>query len=56
MFKGTMALMTGAGIGVDYSALRAKGTKIVKTGGQGQWALRPDADAQRGRSWHSPRW
>jgi ribonucleoside-diphosphate reductase alpha chain len=34
MFKGTMALMTGAGIGVDYSALRAKGTPIVKTGGK----------------------
>lgn len=33
MYKGTMALMTGAGIGVDYSALRAKGTVIKKTGG-----------------------
>lgn len=33
MNKATMALMTGAGIGVDYSELRAEGKKIRKTGG-----------------------
>jgi len=31
--KASMALMTGAGIGVNYSALRAKGKLIRKTGG-----------------------
>jgi ribonucleoside-diphosphate reductase alpha chain len=31
--KSSMALMTGAGIGVNYSALRAKGKPIRKTGG-----------------------
>lgn len=34
MQKITLALMTGAGIGVDYSAVRAEGSKIRKTGGQ----------------------
>jgi ribonucleoside-diphosphate reductase alpha chain len=33
MHKATMALMTGAGIGVDYSDVRARGTVIRKTGG-----------------------
>lgn len=33
MYKATMALMTGAGIGVDYSALRERGAVIKKTGG-----------------------
>lgn len=34
MQKITMALMTGAGIGVDYSDVRPKGSKIRKTGGK----------------------
>ncbi len=34
MHKAAMALMTGAGIGVDYSDLRASGTPIKKTGGE----------------------
>lgn len=34
MSNAGMALMTGAGIGVDYSALRASGTPIKKTGGE----------------------
>lgn len=33
MQKSTMALMTGAGIGVDYSIIRPEGSKIRKTGG-----------------------
>lgn len=33
MHNATLALMTGAGIGVDYSDVRAKGTPIVRTGG-----------------------
>lgn len=33
MQKGTMALMTGAGIGVDYSDIREEGSIIRKTGG-----------------------
>jgi ribonucleoside-diphosphate reductase alpha chain len=33
MYKATMALMTGAGIGVDYSDVRKRGSKIRKTGG-----------------------
>lgn len=33
MRKSTMALMTGAGIGVDYSEIRAAGTPISRTGG-----------------------
>lgn len=33
MSKGTMALMTGAGVGVDYSQVRARGKTIRKTGG-----------------------
>jgi len=33
MHNATMALMTGAGIGVDYSNLRPKGKPIRKTGG-----------------------
>lgn len=33
MQKTTMALMTGAGIGVDYSDIRAEGKLIRKTGG-----------------------
>lgn len=31
--KASMALMTGAGIGVDYSTIRSKGSLIRKTGG-----------------------
>lgn len=31
--KATMALMTGAGIGIDYSAIRPEGSLIRKTGG-----------------------
>lgn len=34
LHKAGMALMTGAGIGIDYSAVRAKGSKISRTGGQ----------------------
>src|ERR1017187_9746778 len=33
MQKCTMALMTGAGIGIDYSGVRAEGKPIRKTGG-----------------------
>jgi ribonucleoside-diphosphate reductase alpha chain len=33
MQKATMALMTGAGIGVDYSAIRPEGAPISRTGG-----------------------
>lgn len=33
MYKATMALMTGAGIGIDYSDLRERGAIIKKTGG-----------------------
>jgi ribonucleoside-diphosphate reductase alpha chain len=33
MYKSSMALMTGAGIGVVYSDLREKGSSIKKTGG-----------------------
>lgn len=33
MYKSTMALMTGAGIGIVYSDLRPRGTRIRKTGG-----------------------
>jgi ribonucleoside-diphosphate reductase alpha chain len=33
MQKSTMALMTGAGIGIDYSLVRAEGKIIRKTGG-----------------------
>jgi ribonucleoside-diphosphate reductase alpha chain len=33
MRKCTMALMTGAGIGIDYSAIRAEGRLVRKTGG-----------------------
>jgi ribonucleoside-diphosphate reductase alpha chain len=33
MHKATMALMTGAGIGVVYSDVRARGSKITRTGG-----------------------
>jgi ribonucleoside-diphosphate reductase alpha chain len=33
MQKATMALMTGAGIGIDYSDIRAEGKSIRKTGG-----------------------
>lgn len=34
MQKSTMALMTGAGIGIDYSDVRAEGKSIRKTGGK----------------------
>lgn len=34
MQKITSALMTGGGIGIDYSLLRGKGAKIHKTGGE----------------------
>jgi ribonucleoside-diphosphate reductase alpha chain len=33
MHKATMALMTGAGIGVDYSDVRPKGSLVKRTGG-----------------------
>lgn len=33
MYKNTMGLMTGAGIGTDYSLLRGEGKPIKKTGG-----------------------
>ena len=33
MQKATMALMTGAGIGIDYSSVRGEGKPIRKTGG-----------------------
>lgn len=33
LHKSAMALMTGAGIGIDYSDVRAEGRKIRKTGG-----------------------
>lgn len=34
MYKGTLSLMTGGGIGCDYSAVREKGRLIRKTGGE----------------------
>jgi ribonucleoside-diphosphate reductase alpha chain len=34
MYKITSALMTGGGIGVDYSALRPKGALVKRTGGE----------------------
>lgn len=34
MYKSTLALMTGGGIGCDYSDIRAEGRLIRKTGGQ----------------------
>jgi ribonucleoside-diphosphate reductase alpha chain len=34
LHKASMALMTGAGIGVDYSAVRAEGSHISRTGGK----------------------
>jgi ribonucleoside-diphosphate reductase alpha chain len=33
LHKSSMALMTGAGIGIDYSGIRSRGSKIRKTGG-----------------------
>ncbi len=33
LHKASMALMTGAGIGIDYSGIRPEGAKIRKTGG-----------------------
>lgn len=33
MHKSTMALMTGAGIGIDYSGVRCRGSVVGKTGG-----------------------
>lgn len=33
LHKSAMALMTGAGIGIDYSDVRSKGTPIKRTGG-----------------------
>ncbi len=33
LHKASMALMTGAGIGIDYSDVRPNGTPIIKTGG-----------------------
>lgn len=39
MQKATMALMTGGGIGFDYSALRPKGTPIKGTGGSSTGAI-----------------
>lgn len=33
LYKASMSLMTGAGIGTDYSNIRPKGAKIAKTGG-----------------------
>jgi ribonucleoside-diphosphate reductase alpha chain len=33
MYRSTMALMTGAGVGIVYSGLRAENTKIRRTGG-----------------------
>lgn len=33
LYKSSMSLMTGAGIGIDYSDVRPKGTPIKKTGG-----------------------
>ncbi|WP_301930910.1 ribonucleotide reductase N-terminal alpha domain-containing protein [Ferruginibacter sp.] len=33
LHRAAMALMTGAGIGIDYSNVRANGTPILKTGG-----------------------
>lgn len=43
LHKSSMALMTGAGIGVDYSAVRAEGSAISRTGGK---ATGPNALAQ----------
>jgi ribonucleoside-diphosphate reductase alpha chain len=34
MHKSSLALMTGAGIGIDYSAVRAEGSLISRTGGE----------------------
>jgi ribonucleoside-diphosphate reductase alpha chain len=33
LHNGAMGLMTGAGIGVNYSQIRPKGSKVMKTGG-----------------------
>lgn len=43
LHKASMALMTGAGIGVDYSAVRPEGSSISRTGGK---ATGPNALAQ----------
>ena len=34
LYKSSMALMTGAGIGVDYSGIREEGANIARTGGK----------------------
>lgn len=39
MRKAGMALMTGAGIGIDYSDIRASGLPIAKTGGEASGPL-----------------
>lgn len=39
MHNAGMALMTGAGIGIDYTELRAAGTPIKKTGGEASGPL-----------------
>ncbi len=41
LYKATMALQTGAGIGVDYSAIRPAGSIIKKTGGVASGPLSP---------------
>jgi ribonucleoside-diphosphate reductase alpha chain len=48
MQKATMALMTGAGIGIDYSDVRPKGSRIRKTGRRSHRPNGVDADGQRG--------
>jgi ribonucleoside-diphosphate reductase alpha chain len=39
LYKITMMLSTGGGVGVDYSDVRCKGTKISKTGGEASGPL-----------------
>lgn len=40
-WQASMALMTGAGIGIDYSQVRAKGERIARTGGAASGPLSP---------------
>lgn len=40
-WQASMSLMTGAGIGVNYSNVRPAGTKIARTGGQASGPLSP---------------
>jgi ribonucleoside-diphosphate reductase alpha chain len=41
LWQATMALMTGAGIGVDYSHVRPRGSSVHRTGGHASGPLSP---------------